>query len=139
MAISRRNLLRLPVIFPLGFLSGNSLAVKRDGQNLALRQVMDDHAAPVFKQGDLLLVDPSCVSFKGDGYYLYPHWGQPAPYFVTRKSKRLYFHRPGHQQALWSITDPHNETRFAADILQGNIPEVQAAVYPQLKVEKLPS
>ncbi|MDT8398962.1 MAG: hypothetical protein RQ899_10150 [Pseudomonadales bacterium] len=85
---------------------------------IRLVRICEAYASPAIASGDYLLVDIQGQHFRGDGLYLYPHWGQPRPYRVERLANgRLGFYHPGSGSLQWSLRTAAQTRLFAASVV----------------------
>lgn len=112
---TRRILLKLaaalPVSLPLVKLhagTGNGI--------LKYRLVKNQVTGSGIQAGAMVLADCSVNTFAGDGFYLYPDWGNPVVYEVKARGGRLAFHYPGADSALWETSANHKDNRFSGRV-----------------------
>ena len=88
----RRRLLQLSVTLPVSLPVFSVLA--SPDNNITYYLVNNQESATGIIKGAIVLVDSGINVFHGDGFYLYPDWGQPVVYEVRQKANRLAFHFP---------------------------------------------
>lgn len=144
--MQRRQFMRLGLfgsaLVP-AFVQGEMLG----SESLHWLQLPDERALPLAGTGDWLGVDVTVDTWEGDGYYLYPAWGEPRPYQVRAVSPAaigeagLAFCDPATGRVLWSDT---RQVRFAGRV-RGRLPaQIEAWLgrrpeLPLLQVPRLPT
>jgi hypothetical protein len=83
---------------------------------LSYHRVKNQMTAEGIKQGTVVLVDTDVNDFDGNGFYLYPDWGQPLVYEVRKKDNSLTFHYPGLDKVLWQLSANHRDARFSGRV-----------------------
>ena len=122
MHIKRRILLQTGLSgLVLAPLAGQSAAVVASGTIKAFA-VHNDLALPLIPRGTWILADTAATTWSGPDLYLYPHWGQPRAYRITRapgldssNTPSLEFRDPASGTLLWTVTQTP-DTRFAGKI-----------------------
>jgi len=111
---ARRRLLQLSVTLPISlpvFTASVSL-----GTRVSYHLVKNQESAAGVIEGAVVLVDSDINVFQGDGFYLYPDWGQPIVYEVRQKANRLAFHYPGNDLVLWELSPEQSMARFSGRV-----------------------
>jgi len=102
---SRRQLLKLASGLPLSLPVLALADVLPD--TLALHAVASQPTEAGAVRDTLVMVDTGITNFAGDGYYVYPDWGNPVIYIVRARAGRLAFHYPGSNldsnKPLWTM------------------------------------
>jgi len=112
---SRRRLLKLAGSLPLA-LPVITLAQGSNDSGLAFLRVQNQVTATGVHKDTMVIVDASVTTFDGNGYYLYPDWGQPVVYEVRLQNARLAFYYPGTSQRLWSMTSVPAVSMFSGRV-----------------------
>lgn len=134
---SRRQLLKLTSAVPL------SLPVLAwadvQPQALAVHEVVAQPTAAGLVRNTLVLVDTGITTHAGDGYYVYPDWGNPVVYEVRARDGRLAFHYPGSGKALWTMA-ANTPVQFSGRVeaLVAETSSNTVASMPALSVPALP-
>jgi hypothetical protein len=115
----RRMLIKLgtmgSVLAPLGTLRASGLPA-----SIKSLPITDNLARPLFASGSWLLADTALTVFDGEGLYLYPSWGQPRAYHITRTPAQgmlvnLEFRNPASGELLWTQS-LRGEMKFAGKV-----------------------
>lgn len=118
----RRMLIKLgtmgSLLAPLGTLRAES-GLPTSIKSLS---ITDNLARPLFAPGSWLLADTALTAFDGEGLYLYPSWGQPRAYHITRTPAQglgtlvnLEFRNPATGELLWTQS-LRGEMKFAGKV-----------------------
>ncbi len=142
----RRRLLQLSVTLPVS-LPVFSVFASQDNK-IAYHLVNNQASAAGVIKGAVVLVDSGINVFHGDGFYLYPDWGQPVVYEVRQKANRLAFHFPGSDRVLWELSPEQSMARFSGrveGVLNSEEPDTAKLLNPgqdplqALQVPRLPA
>jgi len=138
----RRRLLKLSTTLVVS-LPVFTASASRDS-NIAYHLVKNQESATGVIKGAIVLVDTSINDFHGDGFYLYPDWGQPIVYEVRQKANRLAFHYPGCDRVLWELSPEQSIARFSGRVegvlnsreaeVAGKRDQLQALLVPRLPI-----
>lgn len=112
---SRRRLLKIAAGMPISLPVFKALA-SESSSTLSFHKVKNQFTAQGIKQGTIVLVDNNIQEFLGDGFYLYPDWGQPIVYEVKKRGNSLSFHYPGLERELWQVSVNHQNARFSGRV-----------------------
>lgn len=138
---SRRSLLKMATGISISLPILNVMATE-DPATLSYHRLKNQMTAEGINQGTVVLVDKAINEFDGNGFYLYPDWGQPLVYEVRKKGNRLTFHYPGVNKVLWQLSANHQNARFSGrvegvlDLAQQSRASLQSM--PALDVPELP-
>lgn len=138
---SRRSLLKIATGIPISLPIFKVMATQ-DLATLSCHRVKNQITAEGIKQGTVVLVDKDINEFDGNGFYLYPDWGQPLVYEVRKKGNRLAFHYPGLDKVLWQSSANHQNAGFSGrvegvlDLAQQSRTSLESV--PVLEVPALP-
>jgi hypothetical protein len=124
-----------------------SLATEQGSGSLAYHLVSSQVTVSGVRAGTLVLVDSAVSEFAGDGFYLYPDWGNPVVYEVKARSEKLAFYYPGQELPLWEMLPGQDSSRFSGRVegilsmhpeAESDIAGFAAQGIQQLDVPKLP-
>jgi hypothetical protein len=143
MPIKRRKLLQTGLSgLLLAPLAGQAAAPGTKGSIKAFA-VDNDQAFPLIHRGTWILADTAETTWSGPGLYLYPHWGQPRAYQVTRapgpdssQYPTLEFRDTASGKLLWTVTQA-SAARFAGKICALGC-ELPVLVHLQLEMLEVP-
>lgn len=112
---ARRKLLKLAATLPVSLPVFNVIAGE-DVHSLSYHLVKNQVTGAGIQEGALVLVDSFTRGFSGDGFYLYPDWGNPVVYEVRSQGNSLVFYYPGLGDPLWEMAAAHDGVRFSGRV-----------------------
>jgi hypothetical protein len=120
-----------------------SQAATNSQSSIKAFSVDNDLALPLIPRGTWILADTAASTWSGPGLYLYPHWGQPRAYQVTRapgpdssQYPTLEFRDTASGKLLWTVTQA-SAARFAGKICALGC-ELPVLVHLQLEMLEVP-
>lgn len=112
---SRRTLLKLAVALPVSLPVFDVVAAVDHGAQ-AVYPVQNQPRSATVSTGAIVVIDRTVTAWDGDGYYLYPDWGQPVVYQVRRQGNKLAFHYPGNDTPLWHMASGDGKVLFSGRV-----------------------